>query len=56
MSSPHTQRRTISSPARPAGRWLAGISMLVTMVGASGWVNGHAWGPGVCNLPASSPC
>ena len=26
----------------------AGISMLVTMTGASGWVNSTAWGPAVC--------
>jgi len=31
-------------------RWplLAGLSMLVTMAGASGWVNGMAWAPPVC--------
>ena len=31
-------------------RWpmLAGISMLVTMAGASGWVNSLPWGPAVC--------
>jgi cytochrome c oxidase subunit 3 len=27
---------------------LAGISMLVTMAGASGWVNSLPWGPAVC--------
>lgn len=28
-------------------RWplFAGISLLVTMIGASGWVNGYSWGP-----------
>jgi cytochrome c oxidase subunit 3 len=26
----------------------AGISMLVTMIGASGWVNSAPWGPAVC--------
>jgi cytochrome c oxidase subunit 3 len=32
-------------------RWplLAGLSLLVTMIGASGWVNGQEWGP-VVNL------
>ncbi|MCF6877326.1 cytochrome c oxidase subunit 3, partial [Klebsiella pneumoniae] len=31
-------------------RWpmCAGISMLVTMAGASGWVNSAPWGPAVC--------
>ncbi|MDB5958741.1 MAG: cytochrome c oxidase subunit 3 [Massilia sp.] len=30
-------------------RWpmLAGVSLLVTMIGASGWVNGQGWGPAV---------
>jgi cytochrome c oxidase subunit 3 len=47
MSSPHTAPYYfVPGPSR----WplAAGISMLVTMAGASGWVNGTAWGPGVC--------
>ena len=47
MSSPHTAPYYfVPAPSR----WplAAGLSMLVTMAGASGWVNGTAWGPGVC--------
>ena len=47
MSSPHTAPYYfVPGPSR----WplAAGISMLCTMAGASGWVNGTAWGPGVC--------
>jgi cytochrome c oxidase subunit 3 len=33
---------------------LAGLAMLATMIGASGWVNGQAWGPAVnlCGIAA----
>jgi len=47
MSSPHTvPYYFVPGPSR----WplAAGVSMLVTMLGASGWVNDAAWGPGVC--------
>src|SRR5438094_10336565 len=47
MSSPHTAPYYfVPAPSR----WplAAGLSMLVTMAGASGWVNGTGWGPGVC--------
>ncbi len=47
MGTPHTAPYYfIPGPSR----WpmAAGISMLVTMAGASGWVNGAAWGMGVC--------
>jgi len=44
MSSPHAvPHYFVPGPSK----WpmAAGISMLVTMIGASGWVNGAAWGP-----------
>ncbi len=47
MSSPHTAPYYfVPGPSR----WpmFAGISLLVTMAGASGWVNSAAWGPAVC--------
>ena len=47
MSSPQTAPYYfVPGPSR----WpmCAGISMLVTMIGASGWVNSAPWGPAVC--------
>jgi cytochrome c oxidase subunit III len=44
MSSPHAvPHYFVPGPSK----WpmAAGISLLVTMIGASGWVNGAAWGP-----------
>ncbi|HEU4777888.1 MAG TPA: cytochrome c oxidase subunit 3 [Telluria sp.] len=44
MSSPHAvPHYFVPGPSK----WpmAAGLSMLVTMIGASGWVNGAAWGP-----------
>ena len=47
MSSPHTvPHYFVPGPSK----WpmAAGISMLVTMLGASAWVNSVSWGPAVC--------
>ncbi|SFD88813.1 cytochrome c oxidase subunit 3 [Massilia yuzhufengensis] len=47
MSSPHTvPHYFVPGPSK----WpmAAGISMLVTMLGASAWVNSVSWGPVVC--------
>src|SRR4051812_8931199 len=44
MSSPHAvPHYFVPGPSK----WpmAAGLSMLLTMIGASGWVNGAAWGP-----------
>ncbi|MTV38320.1 cytochrome c oxidase subunit 3 [Duganella radicis] len=52
MSSTHTHGGTAPYYFVPGpSRWplLAGISLLVTMAGASGWVNDASWGP-VANL------
>jgi len=45
MSSPHAAAPYYFVPGPSKWPLFAGISLLVTMIGASGWVNGAAWGP-----------
>jgi cytochrome c oxidase subunit 3 len=58
MSSPMKVPTTIAPYYFVPGpsKWplMAGVSMLATMVGASGWVNGAAWGPALnlCGIAA----
>jgi cytochrome c oxidase subunit 3 len=44
MSSQHAKAPYYFVPGPSQWPVLAGISMLVTMAGASAWVNGHSWG------------
>ena len=45
MSSPHAAAPYYFVPGPSKWPLLAGMSLLATMIGASGWVNGAAWGP-----------
>ncbi|MES2323178.1 MAG: cytochrome c oxidase subunit 3 [Pseudomonadota bacterium] len=45
MSSPHAGAPYYFVPGPSKWPLAAGISLLVTMIGASGWVNGASWGP-----------
>ena len=45
MSSPHAAAPYYFVPGPSKWPLFAGISLLVTMIGASGWVNGASWGP-----------
>jgi cytochrome c oxidase subunit 3 len=45
MSSPHAAAPYYFVPGPSKWPLAAGISLLVTMIGASGWVNGASWGP-----------
>ncbi|MES2320528.1 MAG: cytochrome c oxidase subunit 3 [Pseudomonadota bacterium] len=45
MSSPHAAAPYYFVPGPSRWPLLAGMSLLATMIGASGWVNGAAWGP-----------
>jgi cytochrome c oxidase subunit 3 len=45
MSSPHAAAPYYFVPGPSKWPLAAGISMLATMVGATGWVNGASWGP-----------
>ncbi|CAN5339273.1 cytochrome c oxidase subunit 3 [soil metagenome] len=45
MSSQHASEPYYYVPAPSKWPVLAGASLLVTMAGASAWVNGYAWGP-----------
>ena len=45
MSSPHATAPYYFVPGPSKWPMAAGISLLVTMIGASGWVNGASWGP-----------
>jgi cytochrome c oxidase subunit 3 len=45
MSSPHAAAPYYFVPGPSKWPLLAGISLLATMIGASGWVNGASWGP-----------
>ena len=45
MSSPHAAAPYYFVPGPSKWPLFAGRSLLVTMIGASGWVNGAAWGP-----------
>ncbi|MFL6658162.1 MAG: cytochrome c oxidase subunit 3, partial [Massilia sp.] len=45
MSSPHAAAPYYFVPGPSKWPLLAGMSLLATMVGASGWVNGASWGP-----------
>ena len=47
MSSPHNAPYYFV-PGPSQWPMAGGLSMLVTMSGAAGWVNGASWGPGVC--------
>ena len=44
MSSPHAAPHYFV-PGPSKWPMLAGMSLLATMIGASGWVNGASWGP-----------
>ncbi|WP_426208136.1 cytochrome c oxidase subunit 3 [Massilia sp. TWP1-3-3] len=45
MSSPHAAAPYYFVPGPSKWPLFAGMSLLVTMIGASGWVNGASWGP-----------
>ena len=45
MSSPHAAAPYYFVPGPSKWPLFAGMSLLATMIGASGWVNGAAWGP-----------
>ena len=45
MSAPHATAPYYFVPGPSKWPMAAGISLLVTMIGASGWVNGTSWGP-----------
>ena len=45
MSSPHAAAPYYFVPGPSKWPLFAGFSLLVTMIGASGWVNGASWGP-----------
>ena len=45
MSSPHAAAPYYFVPGPSKWPLFAGISLLITMIGASGWVNGASWGP-----------
>lgn len=45
MSSPHAAAPYYFVPGPSKWPLFAGIALLVTMIGASGWVNGASWGP-----------
>jgi cytochrome c oxidase subunit III len=45
MSSPHAAAPYYFVPGPSKWPLLAGMSLLATMAGASGWVNGASWGP-----------
>jgi len=45
MSSPHAAAPYYFVPGPSKWPMLGGISLLVTMIGASGWVNAATWGP-----------
>jgi cytochrome c oxidase subunit 3 len=45
MSSPHADAPYYFVPSPSKWPVLAGVSLLLTMAGASAWVNGFAWGP-----------
>lgn len=45
MSSPHAAAPYYFVPGPSKWPLAAGMSLLVTMIGASGWVNGASWGP-----------
>ena len=45
MSSPHAAAPYYFVPGPSKWPLLAGMSLLATMIGASGWVNDAAWGP-----------
>ena len=47
MSSPHAAAPYYFVPGPSKWPLFAGISLLATMIGASGWVNGASWGPAV---------
>ncbi len=47
MSSPHAAAPYYFVPGPSKWPLFAGVSLLVTMIGASGWVNGASWGPAV---------
>jgi cytochrome c oxidase subunit 3 len=47
MSSPHAAAPYYFVPGPSKWPLFAGMSLLVTMIGASGWVNGASWGPAV---------
>ena len=47
MSSPHATAPYYFVPGPSKWPMAAGISLLVTMIGASGWVNSESWGPAV---------
>ena len=45
MSSPHAAAPYYFVPGPSKWPLFAGMSLLATMIGASGWVNGASWGP-----------
>ena len=45
MSSPHAAAPYYFVPGPSKWPLFAGMSLLLTMIGASGWVNGASWGP-----------
>ncbi|MES3022307.1 MAG: cytochrome c oxidase subunit 3 [Pseudomonadota bacterium] len=45
MSAPHAAAPYYFVPGPSKWPMLAGTSLLATMIGASGWVNGASWGP-----------
>ncbi|CUI07500.1 cytochrome c oxidase subunit 3 [Massilia antarctica] len=47
MSSPHAAATYYFVPGPSKWPMAAGLSLLVTMLGASGWVNDQSWGPAV---------
>ena len=49
MSSPHAAAPYYFVPGPSKWPLFAGMSLLATMIGASGWVNGASWGP-ILNL------